>query len=196
MKIGTRYSDQDMDRKGPMGKAERSGAASKSGTSGSPERSGGVRPLAALLPKIARTALGHRGFAENGIITDWPAIVGPTLAARSTPVKLTFPAGRRQEATLVVRVGGSLALELQHLEPLVVERLNSYFGYRAVARLKILQGPTPASPEAREDPPPLDPVEEAALAQDISGIADGRLREALNGLGRALRRDSKRSQRS
>lgn len=175
-----------------MGKAERSGVASKSGTSGSPERSGGVRPLAALLPKIARTALGHRGFAENGIITDWPAIVGPTLAARSTPVKLAFPPGRRQEATLVVRVGGSLALELQHLEPLVVERLNSYFGYRAVARLKILQGPLPASPGApEEEPPPLDAAEEIELEQELAAVADERVREALARLGRAVRRERK-----
>lgn len=178
-----------------MGKAERSGSSSSNtGSNASPARSGGVRPLAALLPKIARTALGQRGFAENGIITDWPSIVGPTLAARSTPVKLAFPAGRRQEATLVVRVGGALALELQHLEPLVLERLNSYFGYRAIARLKILQGPSPSAPEDSDrepEKPPLDAAEEAELARDLAAVADERIREALAGLGRAVRQDRK-----
>ncbi len=155
------------------------------------ERRGSLRSLAAMLPKVARSALGQRGFAENGIITDWPAIVGPTLAARSAPVKLAFPPGQRREATLTVRVGGSLALELQHLEPLILERLNGYFGYRAVGRLKIQQGPLPIPPNARADPPPLEPVEEAEIARDVATIADERLREALAGLGRAVRRDGK-----
>ena len=158
---------------------------------GTAERRGSLRSLAAMLPRIARSALGQRGFAENGIITDWPAIVGPTLAARSAPVKLAFPPGKRREATLTVRVGGSLALELQHLEPLILERLNGYFGYRAVGRLKIQQGPLPSPGSARAEPPPLEPAEEAEIEQDVAAIADERLREALAGLGRAVRRDSK-----
>jgi hypothetical protein len=78
-------------------------------------RSGGVRHLAGFLPRLTRAALGKRGFAEGGIVTDWAAIVGSELAASSLPEKLSFAQGARRDGTLQVRVTGAFALELQHL---------------------------------------------------------------------------------
>lgn len=150
-------------------------------------RSGGVRHLAGFLPRLTRAALGKRGFAEGGIVTDWAAIVGPELAAASLPEKLTFAKGARSDGTLQVRVSGALALELQHLEPVVIERINSYFGYRAVGRLKIRQGPLPR----RRPPPPVaatDPAAAQAVDRAVAGIADPALKAALAGFGRALHR--------
>jgi hypothetical protein len=158
------------------------------------DRRGGMRALAATLPGVARTAIGRRGFAEGGLLTDWPAIVGADIAARSLPLKLVFAPGSaergraRRDGVLHVRVAGPLALELQHLEPLVVERINGYFGYRAVARLKIQQGPVPSA--RSPDPLPviaLTPDAEAALAADVEPIQDETLRDALQRYGRALR---------
>jgi hypothetical protein len=89
-------------------------------------------------------------------------------------------------------VASGWALQLQHLEPLVLERINGFFGYRAVARLVLQQGPLPALPgaagnrrrnEAAAAPLPLD----AALAEKLSTVADPELRAALEGLGRSLR---------
>ena len=153
-----------------------------------PPRKGGVRHLAGLLPRLTKTALGKRGFAEGGIVADWPDIVGPELAAVSLPERLAFPQGARRDGILHVRVAGSLALELQHLEPVVIERINGYFGYRAVARLRIRQGPIPR-PRARGTPAaaPLDPAAAQAVDSAVAEIADPGLRAALAGLGRALR---------
>src|SRR5262245_45580355 len=96
--------------------------------------------LSAEVPAIAKAALGSKGYAEAGLFTHWAEIAGASLAASSLPVRLSFPRGKRDEGTLTVRCGGAAALELQHLAPSVLERINGHFGYRAVARLKIEQG--------------------------------------------------------
>lgn len=150
-------------------------------------RAGGVRHLAALLPRLTKTALGRRGFAEGGIVADWPAIVGAELAASSLPERLVFPQGARSGGTLHVRVSGALALELQHLEPQVIERINGYFGYAAVARLKLRQAPIPPRPVRRPTAPMLQPEAAREIESVVAGVADPGLRTALAGLGRALR---------
>ncbi len=160
----------------------------------SAERRGGMRSLGATLPAVARVAIGRRGFAEGGLLTDWPAIVGAEIAERSLPLKLVFSPGStrgpgaRREGVLHVRIAGPLALELQHLEPIVLQRINGYFGYSAVARLRIIQGPLP--PIRRPAPPPrprLPPEAEAELAKRLEHIEDAAVRDALHRYGRALR---------
>lgn len=151
-------------------------------------RASGPRSLAASLPEAAKRTLRHHGFAESGIVTDWPAIVGETLAAHSTPIRLGFPRGKRLEGTLQVSVSGALALELQHLEPLVLERINGYFGYRAVGRLKLVHdGRKPPPPPATRAAPARDDAKaDAALPPEIREIEDSALRQALERLGRAV----------
>ena len=104
-------------------------------------RVGATRSLAALIPNIAKKAVGKRGFTDARILNDWPVIVGEALAKQAHPDRLRYPAGRRDGGVLTIRALGPVATELAHLEPLVVERINSHFGYRAVAGIKILQAP-------------------------------------------------------
>ncbi len=138
----------------------------------------------------ARLALRRRGLAEARVITDWPDIVGRAIAAGSCPERLVRGRGEAEGGVLRVRVAGGLALELQHLEPIVIERLNTYFGYRAVERLQIVQGPLPERPAPRRPaPPPIDPAREAALEAELAGVGDAELRLALAGLGRAVETD-------
>ena len=141
--------------------------------------------IAATLPRVTRKILGRHGLAEGGLVADWAAIVGATIAGCSLPLRLSFTGGERRNGTLHVRVAGALALELQHLEPQVLERINGYFGYRAVGRLKIHQGPVPV--ERRTERPPPPPVDETDIAAAVAGIADDGLRQALHGLARSLR---------
>ncbi len=101
----------------------------------------GPLPLAALLPKLTRKALGKFGFSYIGLITDWATIVGPDIARLSAPEKLTFPRNKRDSGVLRLKAEGGAALEIQHLEPQILDRINTYFGYRAVMRLNIINGP-------------------------------------------------------
>ena len=104
-------------------------------------RRSGPLPLAALLPKLTRKALGKFGFSYIGLITDWATIVGPDIAKMSAPEKLTFPRNKRDSGVLRLKAEGGAALEIQHLEPQILDRINTYFGYRAVMRLNIINGP-------------------------------------------------------
>jgi len=174
--------------------AER-GSPDKPGIARDAERRGGMRAIGRSLPKIAGKALGRHGLAEAGLVADWTAIVGERFAEATLPVRLQFPRGERRDGTLHVRVAGALALELQHLAPQLLERINGYLGYRGVERLKIERGPMPrparrlAEPTAEEFGAAAD---EAALAETVGAVADPALRMSLARLGRAIGRERKR----
>ena len=143
--------------------------------------------VAKLLAGILDPAARRRGFAEASLLADWATIVGPTLARRCQPLRIDHAPGRRSGGTLLLRVGGAAALEIQHAAPQILERINAYFGRRVVRQLRMLQMPLPVAPE----PPPratraLSPAEEAALSSTVGGIADDPLREALLALGRTV----------
>jgi hypothetical protein len=159
----------------------------------STRRIAGPRGLAAALAKATRALFRRRGFTEAGVLTQWPAIVGDELAAHSCPEKLSFPPGSAGEGTLHVRAAGGFGVELQHLAPLVLERVNTYFGYRAVARIAITQGPLPERAAPRQRPGrTLEPAEEKAVEAAVSSTADPALKSALRGLGRAVKSNAVR----
>ena len=152
-------------------------------------RGGNARAIAKVIDRLTRPAFAKRGMADGALVRDWPEIVGPVLSSQSAPVRVAYRARERREGTLLLRVvNGSLAAELQHLEPLVVERVNGYFGYRAVARLRLLQGPLePREAKMEEEQQSPDPVVENELRSQLGTIENAELRDALHALGRRVR---------
>jgi len=147
-----------------------------------------MRVIGTELSRIAGPVLGKRGFAEAQLISEWAAIIGDDLAEHCTPDKLSFARGERREGTLQLSVAAGFAPELQHREPMIVERINAFFGYRAVARLRLTQRP-PSRQTRRRIPPsprPLSTGENQQLGKALSTVADEPLREALDRLGRAV----------
>lgn len=156
-------------------------------SSPSAKRRPGLRALAGLAPRLTDPLLRKRGFAEGRIVRDWAAIVGPELAMVCAPDKLGFPRGRRDGGTLTLRVVSGRALELQHLAPQLIERLNVHFGWAAVERIALRQGPLPKAAMGRvPGSRSLTVDEKAAVADWVSGIDDRRLKERLTALGEAL----------
>lgn len=151
----------------------------------------GLRSLGETVAELTRPIVGRRGFARGALIGDWVSIVGERLAASSLPERIAYAAKRSSEGTLHLRVAtGGLAMELQHFEPILVERINAYFGYPAVARVKLIQGPLPTVARPRSPPPPrprtLTVGQSSALEAQLADIADPDLRQALAELGRAV----------
>lgn len=151
-------------------------------------RGRGPSALGAAIARLTKPLFAKRGLADGAIVAEWAAIVGPTLANQSAPEKIVYPGGQSTEGTLHLRIAsGGLAVELQHLQPLLLERINSYFGYRAVARLRLIQAPVPKPPaRVAGTPRALEPAEEEALARSLAGVADADLRVRLDALGRAI----------
>lgn len=151
-------------------------------------RGGGPRALAQAVSRVTRPLFTRRGLSGGAIVEDWPVIAGEHLAARTLPERITYPTGRQDGGTLHLKVeSGGLATEVQHLEPLLVERINGYFGYKAISALKLVQGPLP---RRAESPPPktaaLDENQERILAGHMSTVDDPELRSALEALGRSV----------
>ena len=149
------------------------------------------RPLADLVQGAIDPVLRRQGFGQSGLVLFWDDIVGERLAAMSQPVKVQWPTRQSDRAaengpapaTLIVRVETGFALELQHLAPIVIERVNAHFGWRCVSRLLLKQGPLAAPPLARGGPRPLDKAAQAAAESIVGGVMDEPLRLALTRLG-------------
>lgn len=154
----------------------------------------GARPLADLVGRVLAPACRRRGFATADLIAHWPDIVGPAYGETTAPDRLSWP--RRpvgvddddhEPATLTVRCSGAIALRLTHELPQVVERINMFFGYRAVGRIKVVQLPIPSvGRRARPRIAAVPPAKEAEIAATAAGIADDGLRSAVERLGRAV----------
>jgi hypothetical protein len=144
-----------------------------------------------LINRLTRPVLGNRGFAGIDILAHWSAIVGPDLAALAAPLSMKYErGGQRHGATLLVRVSsGAAATLLQFKSPQVIERVNRYFGYHAVAKLQITLGVLP-KPQRTAEPElaPLSPEAVAAIDQAVAGVGSPALRLALAQLGANVRR--------
>ena len=100
----------------------------------------GLRPVGETLAPLLRPLLGRHALAEAEFLVNWTSIVGEELGRLATPLKLTFPQRQeRREGTLHLKCASGAGLELQHRAPQVLERINAYFGYPAVARLALRQ---------------------------------------------------------
>jgi hypothetical protein len=156
----------------------------------------GVKAVGSFLPRLTQKAFEKYGFSAATLITDWPTIAGRELAAFTAPERLKWPrAVERSEedsapgdkgrpgATLVLRVDGARALDVQYGARQIIERINAYFGYAAVAELRIVQAPVTAPlhdrPATRPAPTPL--------THEVAGVADIALRDALARLGAGVR---------
>ena len=147
-------------------------------------RGGPARAVGDLLPQVGGAAFRRFGFVQSGIVTRWAEIVGPKYAGVSSPESIRFPPGKKAEGVLTVTVKGAHAAMMQHIAPEIVERVNRFFGYTAVARLAIRQDAAP-KPAPRRAPPSLKPVP-VELGDSLRAIGDPELRACLAALGGAL----------
>ena len=153
------------------------------------------RAVGAVLGRITAPVLKKRGFREIDILSHWPVIVGPQLAAWSCPERISRTGrGTEAGAVLTVKVEGAMALEVQHMAPLILERINQHYGAGAIARLNVVQGPLPLdylkAQAARETP--LSEAEIDRAEQTLDGFDNSRLKQALARLGaRIARRTAK-----
>jgi hypothetical protein len=149
-----------------------------------------ARPLSAVAAGLLAESFAKQGFASTELVTRWPDIVGPEIAAHAEPIKMQWaraPQGSDSEpATLVLRVEGPAAIEIQHLARVILERVNRFFGFPAVARLAIRQAPLRRRERPRRPAP--DRQAAARIAENLPAIEDEDLRQALGRLGAAIKR--------
>jgi len=167
-------------------------ASTKAGKSPRPyerPRGGPAKPVAELVPQIGRAAFRRFGFVQSSVVTRWPEIVGERHAKVCSPESIRFPPGEKNEGILQLVVLPAHAPLIQHVIPEIMERVNRFFGYRAVARVKLRQGVVqrPAARSERPESPPLSlkpvPFE---LGESLRDVGDPELRAVLESLARSL----------
>ena len=137
----------------------------------------GPRPVSALLPAVARAAFRRRSPAAAQIMADWPSIIGPALAAVTTPRRLV-------SGTLTLACAGPIATELQHLAGEVIGRINAHLGTSTVQALRFVQTVPP--PVSAPPTPRITPAATEAAEAAVAALPSGELRDALVALGRAV----------
>jgi hypothetical protein len=151
-----------------------------------------AKPLSALLGGVFKDAYARQGFASRELVTRWAEIAGSEIAAHSEPMKIQWPRpveGQPQEpATLVLRVAGPVALEIQHASDVILQRVNRFLGWNAVGRLAIRQAPLSRKTVRRAAPPP-SAARVADIEATLSSIEDRDLRAALARLGASIKRN-------
>jgi hypothetical protein len=155
------------------------------------QRKAWVQPLADLVSGAINPVLAKQGFGQADVILNWEEIAGARLAAVCEPIKLQWPTRPKnappdsipEPATLIVRVEGGFALELQHMASALIERVNSHLGWRCVGKISMRQGPLerPNAPKPKPRPPGAQALAEAGDA--VAGVEDEALRQALTRLG-------------
>ncbi|HEX8482043.1 MAG TPA: DciA family protein [Allosphingosinicella sp.] len=149
-------------------------------------RANRARAVADIVPDVGRAAFRRFGFVQSSIVSRWREIVGERYAAVSSPESIRFPAGKRAEGVLNLIVEGAHAPMMQHVAPVVVERVNRFFGYQAVARVSFRQGLVQnARARTRAAPPSLRPIP-AELGDSLREVADPELRACLESLARGV----------
>lgn len=149
-------------------------------------RGGAAKAISDLMPQIGRPAFRRFGFVQSSIISRWPEIVGDTHSRVCTPEMIRFPMGEKSEGILELVVKPAHAPLIQQVLPEIIERVNRFFGYRAVARIKLRQGAV-KPPEAKrvKAPPSLRPIP-MELGDSLRDVGDPELRAVLESLARGI----------
>ena len=155
-------------------------------------RHGGARAIADLMPEVGGAAFRRFGFIQSSIVTRWVEIAGARHASLSMPESIRFPAGKKSDGTIHLIVAGAHAPIIQHVIPELMERVNRFFGYNAVARVKLRQGEVkpPVPRDRAAAPPSLKPIP-IELGESLRDIGDPELREVLESLARSLDQSSR-----
>ncbi|MFZ5692681.1 MAG: DUF721 domain-containing protein [Pseudomonadota bacterium] len=148
-----------------------------------------ARPLTDIAGTLLAESFRKQGFSSSELVLRWSAIVGDDVAAHAEPLKIQWqkvPDGQPpQPGTLVLRVDGPAAIEIQHMSHLILERVNRYFGFAAIGKIAIRQAPL-----RRAAPRPdrrLDPQAIQSIAETLPRETDPALKDALARLGAAIK---------
>ncbi|MBO6521319.1 MAG: DUF721 domain-containing protein [Rhodospirillales bacterium] len=148
------------------------------------------QPLSRVVSGLTRKALDKRGFVDAAIVNEWQSIAGELIGAHSLPDRIRFPRDRSQPGTLyLVLENGALATEVIHFQPILLERINRFFGFRAVGDIKIIHGPLPKRGTQKRPPlPAIRPERRQEIEQSLASVGDEELRDALTRLGEHVAR--------
>lgn len=149
-------------------------------------------PVSDLASEILDPVLRKRAGISVGLVQSWEEIAGPRLARNTRPEKIQWPRRLHEDdpfepAVLVIACEGAAALHLQHETGEIIGRVNSFLGFNAIGRIRIVQKPLSLNASApKPRPRPLTDREKARLSGTVEKIEDAGLRASLERLGATI----------
>lgn len=148
--------------------------------------------------KLAAASFARYGFAYGELLARWPDIAGVEIARLCSPQRIKWPRGggddkRKLGGSLVLRAEPGCGLEVQHLVPVILERVNQFYGFGAISTVITQQGstPSPKNMKRKDNRSSVDVVQ--AVEARTNGISDDELRAALRRLGEGVLSTSRTS---
>ena len=154
-----------------------------------------AKAVGSFLPRLTRKAFEKHGFAAATLLTDCARIVGAEIARYAQPERIKWPKGvaaygevevgaeGRPGGTLVLAVDPARAMDIEYRRAQLAERINGYFGYRAIGEIRIVQTPIVAANAGAQPAPPMASAADCAAPRapgsELVAIADDGLRQAL-----------------
>ncbi len=157
------------------------------------DRAKSARPLSELLRATLHESFAKQGFASTELVSRWADIVGIEIAAHSEPMKIQWQRAigdaTPDPATLILRVEGPMALEIQHLSSVILDRVNRFLGWHAIGRIALRQAPLKRTEPKRRIAGP-DPEAMQKVADTLPAIEDEALKQALARLGASIKAEA------
>ena len=146
------------------------------------------RALSHTINKLTKSMLGRHGLTKGTLLTKWVDIIGETMAEHTSPEKIVFARDGVSGGTLHLRCSsGAYATQLQHQEPQILDRINTFFGYQAIIRIKLIQAPLPHKPRQRHNAQrPLSKDQAHNLSKTVDVVDDNELHDVLERLGSSI----------
>ncbi|ABM45638.1 hypothetical protein H704_00383 [Bartonella bacilliformis Peru38] len=140
--------------------------------------------VAGILDPILRKRTG----LNMALVEHWPQIAGFDVAEYTMPLKIIWGYRSSQDeifqpATLVVACEGFSALKLMHETGELIQRINSFFGYVAINRIKIEQKQVDIRVDQLRVKSALNEKDKKRIEKMLDGVENKNLRQSLYELG-------------
>ena len=145
------------------------------------------------LQNITKQFSNKHGKIEYLILSKWPQIVGSFFADHSEPEKINrvpYEENEMGETTyrnfLNVKVSPAAAVEFQHFKDKIIEKINSYFGYKAITDIRLQQNFIPKKKtniKKKNNPKNIDLN---IFNNEINNLKDIDLKKSLEKLGQSI----------
>ncbi|MBO5038788.1 MAG: DUF721 domain-containing protein [Alphaproteobacteria bacterium] len=155
-----------------------------------------LESLGSIFLPLIKTVIKAEDLVEVDIILKWQDIVGKEMAMFCHPVKTRYnPKDNCRTLSVEVPVGG-FALEIQHKQRYILDKINAYFGYQAVHKINVSQNANIKINKTeqglcRKKSRELSEDEKKYLAELSETIKDDNLREILIKLGENILQNKK-----
>lgn len=152
----------------------------------------GPRSVADIIGGVMEPVLARRTGMTLDLIKAWPTLVSEEFAKTTRPEKIDWPRRAHEDdpfepATLVVACESASALFFQHEQAPILERVNMFFGFQAIKRIRILQKPVlPETPAKKKQTKALSEEEKVRLQTLVENIDDPELKQILENLGAGI----------